>query len=260
METHTHRHARIHTHNLTFMLISRYNSVSFLIIFLTFVSANDCKDRWKNIRNRYAKYRKTLLLPSGSGAKTVKEYYLAPHLQFLDYYLKSRRSKSNLADYDSSNEETNMSPHRLSSSAESASVPEPSPLSRNTSSKHKSTLNDVHQSALDYFNTKRTKMDCKVHEPIDEDLSFLHSMLSDMKAMNLSQKRKFKIGVMKLAEDILETPVTSPQNKTLPRESVAPIRNPQENENVASFFQLSPYSPVSPYIPNASFNENATLL
>lgn len=180
---------------------------------LFIVSVNDCKERWKNIRNRYCKYRKSLLNSSNSGAKTVREYYLAPHLHFLDKYLKSRRPKSrqpadNVSDTDIDIEESNMSPFR-SPSNEIICVPGliHSPLSTPSSPKTKVTLTDVSltdvNQSFDYFPTKRLKVS-NANEVIDEDLSFLHSLLSDMKAMNLSQKRKFKIGVMQLAESILE--------------------------------------------------------
>ncbi|CAH2010346.1 unnamed protein product [Acanthoscelides obtectus] len=64
------------------------------------ISANvsECKDRWKNIRGSYSKYRAKLQTKSGQGAKRVKEYYLAPHLLFLDPFLKSRKSKGNIAE------------------------------------------------------------------------------------------------------------------------------------------------------------------
>lgn len=37
----------------------------------------------------------------------------------------------------------------------------------------------------------------------DPDMLFLKSLLPDMKAMNENQKRKFKIGILKLSDDFL---------------------------------------------------------
>ncbi|CAG4969746.1 unnamed protein product [Colias eurytheme] len=157
-----------------------------------------CKDRWKNIRNRYAKYKKLLSLPSGSAVKRVKEYYLAQHLHFLDKYLKSRPSKSNL---------------------------EPQCRKRQNSEKQM--------------------------QPLDTDLAFLQSMLSDMKAMNLVQKRRFKMGVMQLAAQILDgneaastlepaysTRISQNNIATVssiqqPFHNVAPPSTIEQNQNVA---------------------------
>ncbi|CAH1994634.1 unnamed protein product [Acanthoscelides obtectus] len=56
----------------------------------------ECKERWKNVRGRYTKYKNQSKLPSGSGAKHIKEYYLASHLRFLDSFVRSRPNKSNI--------------------------------------------------------------------------------------------------------------------------------------------------------------------
>ncbi|CAH1983581.1 unnamed protein product [Acanthoscelides obtectus] len=62
----------------------------------TLMGAIECKERWKNVRGRYTKYKNQSKLPSGSGAKHIKEYYLASHLRFLDSFVRSRPSKSNI--------------------------------------------------------------------------------------------------------------------------------------------------------------------
>lgn len=268
------------------------------------VSVQACKDRWKNIRNRYAKYKKLLSLPAGSAAKKVKEYYLAQHLHFLDKYLKSRPSKSNLepqcrsdthTDESELDEEESMSPFRPPSHSPSPQAQNhPSPLSSDSSKKSKMpTLKDVNQSAFDYFNRKRQNIE-KQMQPLDTDLAFLQSMLSDMKAMNLVQKRRFKMGVMQLAAQILDgneaastsepaysTRISQNNIATVssiqqPFHNVAPPSTIEQNQNVASpsisvqdentptFFTLSPYSTISSvsaaHVTNTSFlNEELPL-
>ncbi|CAH1962679.1 unnamed protein product [Acanthoscelides obtectus] len=51
-----------------------------------------------NTAGSYSKYRAKLQTKSGQGAKRVKEYNLTPHLLFLDPFLKSRKSKGNIAE------------------------------------------------------------------------------------------------------------------------------------------------------------------
>lgn len=126
------------------------------------VSVTDCKARWANIRNRYGKYNKSKLLPSGSAAKVLREYYLAPRLTFLDGLLKSRRSKSNLPTdpvqtYDSDAGENSMSPYQPPSLTPSPRTERhPSPLSVSSSKKGTTiTLKEVNQTAYDYFTSKR---------------------------------------------------------------------------------------------------------
>ncbi|CAH2004063.1 unnamed protein product [Acanthoscelides obtectus] len=53
---------------------------------------------WEQIsKKKQCKWAK-LQTKSGQKAKRVKEYYLAPHLLFLDPFLKSRKSKGNIAE------------------------------------------------------------------------------------------------------------------------------------------------------------------
>lgn len=243
------------------------------------VSVQACKDRWKNIRNRYAKYKKLLSVPSGSSAKKVKEYYLAQHLHFLDRYLKSRPSKSNLQSQcrsdthtdESDLDEEPMSPFRPPFHSPSPQAQHhPSPLSSDSSKKSKTpTLKDVNQSAFEYFNRKRQKSEKENVQPLDTDLAFLQSMLPDMKAMNLVQKRRFKMGVMQLAEQILGNEATSTSEPVAPPSTIEQNQNVSpsisgQDQNTPTFFTLSPYSTVSSvsaaHVTNTSFlNEELPL-
>ncbi|KAK9687226.1 Alcohol dehydrogenase transcription factor Myb/SANT-like [Popillia japonica] len=59
-------------------------------------SVCDCKERWKNLRACYSRYLKTAKLPSGSGTRRKKPYYLAEFLSFLEPFTKSRKQSGNL--------------------------------------------------------------------------------------------------------------------------------------------------------------------
>ncbi|CAH0599977.1 unnamed protein product [Chrysodeixis includens] len=184
-------------------------------------SVTDCKERWKNLRNRYCKYQKAQAEASSTGLKTwlkITEYYLAPHLRFLDNYMQSRYLKSlqqndDLSDSDDDTEDTIPSYHPPSREAMGLNIP------LSTSSKSKPRHNSTDHTHYDYSNPKRAKID----EGKDEDLSFLHSLLGDVKAMAPSQKRQFKIKVMQLAQDILEGDSATTSGRSQATASYVPI-------------------------------------
>ncbi|KAJ8930403.1 hypothetical protein NQ314_016798 [Rhamnusium bicolor] len=65
-------------------------------------------------------------------------------------------------------------------------------------------IEDVNKSALECFNSrKHTKATTAEESP---DLQFLKSLLPDMAEMNPNQKRRFKIGILKLQQEILDEP------------------------------------------------------
>lgn len=67
----------------------------------------------------------------------------------------------------------------------------------------KKTLNDVNNAAYEYFSQRKNLRATSTETPTDTDLSFLHSVLPDMKLMTSDQKRAFKIGILNLSEKIL---------------------------------------------------------
>lgn len=236
-----------------------------------FVVAADCKDRWKNIRGRYVKCKNQKNLPSGSRAKRNKDYYLTPHLHFLDSFLKSRKSKGNIVNETPPNErdtehsideeedvDSEKAEEEDSQGGDNESEinrsPTPSPLPEPKSMKPPpprtsddgyrkrkgaTTLADVNEQAFKYFEKKQNILQQanmpQKSEPPDPDMAFLQSLLPDMKSMDESKKRKFKMGILKLADQLLD-PVTSDcysslsGSDSLPRTSDLP-RNIGMTEN-----------------------------
>lgn len=71
-------------------------------------------------------------------------------------------------------------------------------------------LSDVNTSAFKYFETKKKLLEqkqCGSSTLPDPDMAFVRSILPEMKAMNERQMRKFKLGVMQLADDIINDTV-----------------------------------------------------
>lgn len=94
------------------------------------------------------------------------------------------------------------------------------------------TLEDVNKSAFEYFEKKKQ---APYRPPAltndDADVQFLLSLLPDLKRMTDKQKRKYKVGVLNLADEILDEPL-------LPLTTV-PLCSP---DAVRSYSSLSAHS------------------
>ncbi|CAH1971739.1 unnamed protein product [Acanthoscelides obtectus] len=133
---------------------------------------------------------------SGQGAKRVYEYYLAPHLLFLDLFLKSRKSKGNIAEEsalsadegtdaneyeENGNIEVQSPDYILSTHSSHSPIPSPStsvddhllamkapktPSLKGDDLKKKeaTSINDVNQQAYQYFEEKQSTGDPERHE------------------------------------------------------------------------------------------------
>lgn len=225
-----------------------------------FVAVNDCKERWRNIRGSFTKYlNKTV--PSGSSAKPIKPYYLAENLQFLQPFTKSRKSKGNSKQIQDKNTAKETDSSKSESESDAAlndanecaekSTPEAVhvPKKKKETRKYPS-LQEVNSSAFEYFQKKHSKLqECSEKNTEDPDRAFLISVLPDMKKMTDTQKRKFKIGILKLAGEILEGNRTS--NSSI-QQMISPLS--ESSSNRSNIQQV--YSPISIEPPSPSANEN----
>lgn len=82
-----------------------------LIYIYLFISAKECKNKWKIIRSSYIRSLNTKA-KSGSKAGAKKEYYLGQYLRFLNPFTKNRPQEGNLntphTEIDSSQEEVEI--------------------------------------------------------------------------------------------------------------------------------------------------------
>jgi hypothetical protein len=81
----------------------------------------------------------------------------------------------------------------------------PAPRKRRKNSTSSISIDDANRSAFDFFQAKK-----KENKQEDPDLSFLKSILPDMKEMTGDQKRRFKVGILNLAGQILSESTVSP--------------------------------------------------
>lgn len=196
------------------------------------VAVCDCKERWKNLRAWYSRYLKTAKLPSGSGTRRKKPYYLAEFLSFLEPFTKSRKQSGNLGGDSTTFSSQPASLLQTEDDEQNANIDSPSSIqleesafsdiSVSDATTTKSTLlseqsitaippmkvvklskvsiDDVNKAALEFFNARTSKKPVEAENP---DLNFFKSLMPDMAEMNSDQKRRFRIGILTLMQDIL---------------------------------------------------------
>jgi hypothetical protein len=197
-------------------------------IFILFVSVLECKERWKNLRASFTRFLKSSKLSSGCGTKYKKPYYLAEYLHFLKPFTKSREQSGILQrvslEPDTEGQccdnepESSESVFKLQRDKEQVGeVRQNDDPSVNTccwqeetpddfittaSKRIKRTISveDVNGSA---FHCCQARKRSAQNEDEDPDLSFFKSVLPDMREMSTEQKRRFKIGILSLAQQIL---------------------------------------------------------
>lgn len=137
----------------------------------------------------------------------MKEYYLAPHLHFIDQFLRPRKMKGGFRPKLQQLSSESDTEDNVGSGSTSPPPIEESFISGGPLQGRSPTLKDVNKSAFDYFNQKNYQAKSN---SLDPDLAFLQSVLPDLKAMSSDQKRRFKIGVLNLAGQLLsENPAAS---------------------------------------------------
>ncbi|KAI5635320.1 BESS motif domain-containing protein [Phthorimaea operculella] len=217
------------------------NSLNVLFI----VTVEDCRHRWRNIRTRYSKCFKQRV--TANDVSTVRDYYLGPHLRFLDKFIKPRPRKTitypkesttddtteATEDYNdnSGNEESDQSFDKnpevpivdsFDKPSEIVSLVDPATLfiSKQEEEEDARTFDDdVTKNPLQEYYTTETRNNFDIESIETEDSSysdiyFLKSLLPDMAEMNPAQKRRFKRSVMNLVGEVLdghETPMKSSQ-------------------------------------------------
>lgn len=212
-----------------------------------FLSVDECKEKWKNIRTVFARrFRPT---PRSSGPK--KSYYLADYLQFsIPFINASKPSRDNLPELpevetilqeqdsedDNNSEEVSTRRPTLPPRPHSVLVTPPSSYSvhggdketdvsfgkqkRKINEKQKAKLFEDEKTIAADFSVKKYKIDS---EPIAESVGlvkdkkeeglkmFLLSLLPDLTQFSDSQVRTFKRKVLAVVDEIAEPlPTSSP--------------------------------------------------
>lgn len=172
---------------------------------------HDCKERWKNLRGSYTRHLKSVY---GDGKR--RPYYLADHLSFLHPFTKTRAMKLNDTSPESPEQDTELHPpietkylqdinsqssHQSSCEEDSASSLATAPRNKR---KGKLVSYETMLAKRTSTNGSTTASNSGDGQNPDPDYSFLLSVLPDMQEMNSEQKRRFKIGILNLAGQILK--------------------------------------------------------
>lgn len=174
-----------------------------------------CKDKWKHIRTVFARHLHAQT-PFGSSATSRRPYYLHDAMQFMTPHIK--KSSNREGKVPDAQEEVRMkeTPHE-SVSLDTVSSAECSTVLQQASSSSSRQINhcDHQQRVLgkrqrlnDFNPVGRCLVGYKTQETQpttpDPDAEFMRSLLPDIKTMTAKQKRIFKIGAVKLIDDILD--------------------------------------------------------
>ncbi|XP_031332046.1 uncharacterized protein LOC116162547, partial [Photinus pyralis] len=193
-----------------------------------------CRERWRNIRGSFLR---SLKKPrSGAGTNEKKKYYLSDHLQFILPFTKSKASTGNLETIDDNSEEENSESQENTENEDLHSQPQNDERSQdgnasnslsdlitnenvNVTSRQEVTTptniakkrklsqisslppNPVDAAFVGWLKNKKERDDNKNDDP---NMSFLRSLVPDMRKMTEKQNRRFRQKVIGLVDEILE--------------------------------------------------------
>ncbi|XP_068203957.1 uncharacterized protein [Palaemon carinicauda] len=180
----------------------------------------DCKDKWRNIRNGFVRSLRAKL-PSGSGSRAKKPYYLHDELQFLMPYIKPNAhsaASSNVtlnSDHIQEEEETELNENESeepihtddsvnpqASSSSQANLDSMASANEKQSKKRRAVGDPVDKTLMEYLRKKKENLDRRNPEE-DARKMFLLSLLPDVNQLSDIGFRQFKIKSMLLVDELL---------------------------------------------------------
>lgn len=231
---------------------------------LFFVAEQNCRERWKNIRCAFVRSQKEP--PTGSKSKAKKKYYLAEHLSFLIPYTKGKSGSGNLSSSAGCSRNTIISENdeSVEEYLHTDETTDPTAThNQQNDNDNTTTINEDDDLATPIIEKElvpskiRKTMAEKTYESKisadkafvqwvkekqskprndDPDSLFLLSLVPDVKKLGDKQKRRFKIKVLSLLEELVEdtqdkTPSLTNSTSTTPH-SVA--SGPQYSSDCSS--------------------------
>ncbi|CAL9682362.1 unnamed protein product [Knipowitschia caucasica] len=158
-------------------------------------TVQDCKLKWKSLRDRLVKQKRRQNQPSGSGASAQREWRLWPLMHFLVPFIPNRSSVGNLeADQEEPTEGTqDEAQDTAQEPVERSSRPESRPRSRQRS-RSRSPNKIVNEKLMEYLTAKpQTKSESEL---------FLMSLVPQMERLNERNRSKAKMRFLQVLEDL----------------------------------------------------------
>lgn len=227
-------------------------SVCYVHMYFFFTGAA-CKEKWRNLRVVYMRHLKPL--PSGSGRKRKKPYYLLDYMHFLTPYVKPTNppeagnlpSTSLENTSEMSNDLPDDVPAESGQPTERCDIePAPSstqdniqdnPTQQSSNPKRKNySLHETDKHFINYLKKKSDKFTVS-QTSADSVMSFLNSLAPELREMNLQQFKIFKRRVLGLIDDILNPSSTTPESAATSQ--FITLSNETSHQTV--------YSPISQY-------------
>ncbi|XP_063824536.1 uncharacterized protein LOC135074160 [Ostrinia nubilalis] len=173
-------------------------------------SLEELKSKWKGIRSSYNRFKKKYIEEKKKGALFSKKYYLYDSLQFLEPFTKSKGFKRNTSDIP---ENVFENCDNIDDEQESVTEPDPiwpavkiksDPTENNDENNETNSYSDDDQTVdqKKYKKFKKRKREDKDTGNDSQDLQFFKSILPDIAGFTTKEKRKLKIGILKLVDDI----------------------------------------------------------
>ncbi|CAH0605507.1 unnamed protein product [Chrysodeixis includens] len=170
-------------------------------------TVDEVKVKWKGIRSSFNRY-KAKLHQNNNDSGGFKKYYLYDHLRFLEPFVRPKASPSrdqdkscNFLYVDNSDANTH------SDSIDEWNPIEIKPDLSNNFDKHETDTSEPpkktnNEQSHQENSKKRKLMENKDAEEESEDLQFFRSILPDIRSFTIKEKRKLKMGILKLIDDI----------------------------------------------------------
>uniref|UniRef100_A0A6P7GIH6 Uncharacterized protein LOC114337366 n=1 Tax=Diabrotica virgifera virgifera TaxID=50390 RepID=A0A6P7GIH6_DIAVI len=202
-----------------------------------------CKEKWRNLRVVFMRHLKPL--PSGSGRKKKKPYYLFDYMQFLTPYVRPIKLPEAGTLPSTSTEDTethatidvsNDVPEDLAESEQSKEPTSPGMhnstiIQHSSNSKRKKfSFQETDKCFLNYLKDKSTKSSTETST--DSVMSFLNSLAPELREMNMHQFKIFKRRTLSLIDDILNPPSSSPESETM--SAVTTLSNETSRDTICS--------------------------
>ncbi|KAL0882337.1 hypothetical protein ABMA27_000846 [Loxostege sticticalis] len=166
----------------------------------------ELKSKWKGIRSSYNRCRNKLIEDKRKGI-TSKKYYLYDALRFLEPFTKPKgfikRSTEENVFQDCDIEEEDYEQESTSETDSKWGVIEikPDPIEAVDETNETNCYSDTDDQQINKKSKKR-KHETKDSSESNEDLHFFRSILPDIADFTTKEKRKLKIGILKLVDDI----------------------------------------------------------
>lgn len=226
------------------------------------VTVKECKSRWRNLRGRFTKHLKSNA-SSDPAENNKRPYYLADHLSYLLPFTKPKKSHtenegpyledsiSRFLEMESCISDQNIEGDELEPNEEIEYKYAPTevsetdkcerldPAAENSNKRSQPVHSDSPQRCEKYRRLdaaqelqvgKSSLPPQNAIDYSDSDMLFLMSLLPDLKRMNDYQKRKYKIGILRMGGEILNEhpaiPLASSWQRTTRRNSSSSYMSP----------------------------------